>query len=548
LAAVGQPVSVCQQRSTSGTPLRLEPLGSTCRIRGVSQPARFRDLAEARGTLSPAELRFERARRTLGLAAGPLAFALLLLFPIPAPSPAGARLAAILAWVLVWWITEAVPIPVTSLLGPALAVVCGVGSAAEMFATFGDPIVLFFLGSFVVAEAMAVSGLDRRFAYAILRRPAVGASPGRLLVAFAAVAAAISAWLNNTATTAMLYPIGLSVLGALTRQAGAADPRRSRFATALLLALAYAASIGGIATPVGTAPNLIALGQLQALAGVRIPFFHWMLVATPIALAMLALLVGYLRFALPPDLPEARAGRAELALRMAPLGPLSRAERNVLLVFAATVGGWVLPGVLAIALGPDSEAFRAAQRILPESAVAILGASLLFVLPVDWRERRFTLAWSDAARIDWGTLLLFGGGLALGGAMFRTGLAQALGDGLVAWTGSDSQVALTFLFAWVALVLTETTSNTACVTMLAPIAIAAAQAAGVGPVPPAVAVAIASSMAFMLPVSTPPNAIVYGSGAVPITAMVRHGTVLDLAAALVVPSSVLLGCRLLGLS
>jgi len=263
---------------------------------------------------------------------------------------------------------------------------------------------------------------------------------------------------------------------------------------------------------------------------------------------MLAILLGWLRLALPPDVPGARGGSAELFAQAARLPPLSPAERNVLVAFGATVAGWVLPGLVAVALGGESASVRALQRMLPESVVAILGAALLFVLPVDWRARRFTLAWGNAARIDWGTLLLFGGGLSLGGAMFRTGMAQTLGEGLVAWTGAGSLVALTFLFAWVALALTETTSNTATVTMIAPIAIAAAQSAGVSPIPPAVAVALASSMAFMLPVSTPPNAIVYGSGAIPITAMLRHGTVLDLAAALVVPTGVLLGCRLLGLA
>jgi sodium-dependent dicarboxylate transporter 2/3/5 len=512
------------------------------------EPVRSRDLAQAQEVLSPAELRFERIRRTAGLFLGPLAFAVLLLLPPPVPRAEAARLTAILGWVLVWWITEAVPIPVTALLGPALAVVCGVGSAGEMFAPFGDPIVLFFLGSFVIAQAMAASGLDRRFAFAILSRPVVGASPERLLVGFAAITALLSAWLNNTATTAMLYPIALSVLAAVARGASGVAPARRRFGTALLLTLAWSSSIGGIATPVGTAPNLIALGQLEAMAGVRIPFFQWMMVAVPIAVAMLALLLLYVRWALPPDVPDAGRGRAALALEAAEIGPLSRAERNVLLAFCATVTGWVLPGALAVVLGADSEVFRAAQRILPESAVAILGAALLFVLPVDWKARRFTIAWSDVARIDWGTLLLFGGGLALGGAMFRTGLAHALGEGLVAWTGSTSLVALTYLFAWVALVMTETTSNTASATMLSPLAIAAAQAAGVSPIPPAVAVAIASSMAFMLPVSTPPNAIVYGSGLIPITSMLRHGTLLDLASAFVVPGGVLLTCRLLGIA
>jgi len=208
----------------------------------------------------------------------------------------------------------------------------------------------------------------------------------------------------------------------------------------------------------------------------------------------------------------------------------------------------VVPGLVAVAFGVDSPLATRLARVLPESVAALLGASLLFVLPVDWRARRMTLTWTDAARIDWGTLMLFGGGLALGGAMFRTGLAESFGHALVAWTGSDSLAALTCLFCWVAIVLTETTSNTATATMLAPLAIASAQAAGVSPIPPAMGVALGASMAFMLPVSTPPNAIVYGSGAVSITAMARHGLVLDLASAAIVPTGVLLGCRLLGLA
>jgi sodium-dependent dicarboxylate transporter 2/3/5 len=514
------------------------------RLRAVLEP-RFSDSVSAPlEALSAAEQRFDRARRTFGLFAGPALLLALLAFPPPAPGPEAARLVAVLGLVLVWWMTEAVPIPVTSLLGPALAVALGVGSAAELFAPFGDPIVFLFLGSFVLAEAMASSGLDRRLALAVLARRAVAASPTRLLAGFAAITAGISAWLNNTATTAMLYPIALSVLAALAR-AGGHDPRRLRWGTALLLAVAWSASIGGIATPVGTAPNMITLGQLETLAGVEIPFFHFMLIATPAALIMLALLVAWLRFALPPDVAAPGDAR-DLAAERAALGPLSRRERNVLAAFLATVAAWVGPGLLAVVLGPESALARDAQRLLPEPVVALFGAALLFVLPVDWRARRFTLEWREAGRIDWGTLMLFGGGLALGGAMFRTGLAAAIGEGLVAWTGSSSLVALTFLFSWVALALTETTSNTATATMLAPLVIASAQAAGVSPVPPALAMGLAASMAFMLPVSTPPNAIVYGSGCVPILAMVRHGLVMDLASAVVVPVVVLVTCRVLG--
>ena len=505
------------------------------------------DWEVANETLSAAEERFERGRKTLGLWLGPLVLALLLWFPPPAPSPEAARLAAVLAFTLVWWITEAIPIPATALLAPALAVVLGVGTAGELFAGFGDPIVLLFLGGFVVAEAMVTTGLDRRIAFAILARPGVAGSPARLLVAFTLLTAGVSAWMNNTSTTAMLYPIGLSVLTTLAREAGLV-PTRTRFGTSLMLVLAWASSIGGIMTPVGSAPNLIALGQLQKLAGSRVPFLYWMIVAVPIAVAMLGFLLAYFRVALAPDVPAAADMAARLESERRDLGRPSRAERNVIFAFGATVAMWVVPGLVAVAFGVDSPLATRLARVLPESVAALLGASLLFVLPVDWRARRMTLTWTDAARIDWGTLMLFGGGLALGGAMFRTGLAESFGHALVAWTGSDSLAALTCLFCWVAIVLTETTSNTATATMLAPLAIASAQAAGVSPIPPAMGVALGASMAFMLPVSTPPNAIVYGSGAVSITAMARHGLVLDLASAAIVPTGVLLGCRLLGLA
>jgi len=499
--------------------------------------------------ISPAESRFDQLRRAFGLWAGPALFIALLVFPVPAPNPEGARLAAVLVLVLVWWITEAVPLPVTALLGPALAVILGVGTATEMFAPFGDPIVILFLGGFLLAEAMVTTGLDRRVAYAILGRQWVGASPTRILVAFTVLTAGVSAWMNNTSTTAMIYPIGLSILNALAREAGV-ETTRLRYGTALMLAIAWSASIGGIMTPVGSAPNLIALGQLHKLADLRIPFFHWMAIATPIAIVILLFMVTYLRFAVPQD---ARGVGSEATARIvterAAMGTTSRSERNVIFAFLVTVTLWVLPGLLAVALGPDAPLVAKVQRMLPESVAAVIGGTLLFLLPAGASSRhRTTLTWADATRIDWGTLLLFGGGLALGAAMFRTGLAVSVGNGLIAYTGSDSLVALTCLFCWVALVLTETTSNTATATMLTPLSIAAAQAAGVSPVPVVMAVALGASMAFMLPVSTPPNAIIYGSGTVRITDMVRHGFAIDLASAAIIPFGVLAGCRLLGLA
>ena len=518
----------------------------------MSERARFRDLFEARETLSPAELAFERRRRTAGLVVGPLLFLLLLLFPVAGPDPRAARLAAILAWVLTWWITEAVPIPITALLGPALAVLCGVGGAKEMFASFGDPVIFLFLGSFVIAEVMSVHGLDRRIAYGILDRRWVGSSSTRILLAFVVITTGLSMWLSNTATTAMMYPIAMGVLAALSRllardDGTPANLQKMRFGTALLLVTAYASSIGGVGTPVGTPPNLIALGQLAELTGTRIPFFQWMALAVPIVAAMLVFAVLYFRFAFPPEVGTIEGSAAFIAEERGRLGALKAGERNVLAAFLVTAALWVLPGVAAIVLGAGSPASRTLTSLLPEGVVALLGAASLFVLPVNWKERRFTASWIDVSRIDWGTLLLFGGGLALGGAMFRTGLASTVGHALTGLTGARSLVALTFLFSVFAIYFTEVTSNTATATMLVPLAIAAARAAGVSPLEPAIGCAIGCSMAFMLPVATPPNAIVYGSGCVPITKMVRAGFWFNIAASIIVPTGVLVMCRLLGL-
>ncbi|NCO69218.1 MAG: anion transporter, partial [Acidobacteria bacterium] len=303
-----------------------------------------------RVVLSTAEERFERRRRTAGLFLGPTAFILLLALPPAGLAPAAARLAAVVAWVLIWWITEPVPIPVTALLGPALVVALGVGNAKVTFAPFGDPIIMLFLGGFLIAEAMRLHGLDRRIAFTLLGSRAVGGDPRRVLIAFAALAAGLSMWISNTATTAMLYPIALGVLAALDR-VGTPTPETStktaRFGIGLLLACAFGSSIGGIATPVGTPPNLIAIGQLQALAGIRISFVQWMAIAAPLTLIMLALAVVYLHRRFPAGVERSAEVRRALAAGRAGLPPLGRGERNVLAAFAVAVTLWVVPGLIA---------------------------------------------------------------------------------------------------------------------------------------------------------------------------------------------------------
>jgi sodium-dependent dicarboxylate transporter 2/3/5 len=491
---------------------------------------------EVRARLSTAEERFERARRTLGFFAGPAAFLVLLALPPAGLEAPAARLAAVMAWVIAWWITEPVPIPVTALLGPALAILLGVGGAKELLAEFGNPILFLFLGGFLIAEAMVVHDLHRRIAYGLLATRLVGGKPGRVLIAFCLLAAGLSMWISNSATTAVLYPIALGALATL----GGPGTNVRDAAPSLLLACAYASSVGGIGTPVGSPPNLIAMAQLEELAGARISFVRWMGLTLPVMLAMLLATVLILRRRLPPSSAGAEASLRRLEAQRDALGPLKRGERNVLVAFGAAVALWILPGALAAALGPQSAWVERLEQILPESIVSVLAASLLFVLPVRWSERRFTLAWSDAARIDWGTLLLFGGGLSLGAAMFRTGLAEAVGHALTSATGASSAAGLAFVFGIFAIFFSEVVSNTAAATMLVPLAIAAAQSAGADPVPPAIACTLGSSLAFMLPVGTPPNALVYGSGLLRVTDMVRAGFLMDLAACVFVPVGALI--------
>ena len=225
---------------------------------------------------------------------------------------------------------------------------------------------------------------------------------------------------------------------------------------------------------------------------------------------------------------------------LARLGPVSAGQRNVLMAFGLTVLLWVMPGVLAVA-GIDTSPFgRAFARSVPESVAAMIGALLLFLLPLDWRARNFTLTWDQALRIDWGVVMLFGGGLAMGELAFSTGLAEAMGKGITAWLPSQTTVALTMLFTGVAIVLSEATSNTAAATMIVPIAIAVSQAAGVRAIEPALGATLGASMGFMMPVSTPPNAIVYSSGFIPITSMMRYGVMLDAAGYVVIVALVLL--------
>src|SRR5438093_3494681 len=286
------------------------------------------------------EERFEQWRRTIGLAAAPVVFAVLWMIPLAGVSVTAHRLAAVLSAAVVLWITEAIPLPVTAMLGPALCVLIGIAPAKEIFRGFADPIIFLFLGSFLIAEAMLRHGLIRRIAFGIMRR--VGTSPTRLLAAFGTATALISLWVSNTATTAMMFPIALAIL----KEARMPPP----FATALMLMTAFAASVGGLGTPVGTPPNLIGLGLIETSLKIKITFFQWVLFGFPLAAILVAFLCLYFR-------SSGQTSTSDQTMHLEPVSPLSIGERNVLIAFCTTVILWIGPGIVALTRGANDPLF-----------------------------------------------------------------------------------------------------------------------------------------------------------------------------------------------
>jgi sodium-dependent dicarboxylate transporter 2/3/5 len=500
--------------------------------------ATYRSLGEQQ--LSPAEERFEKGRRTVGLFLAPAVTIVFALLPLDLPRDQQ-LLAAILLGVIVLWITEPVPIPIGGLIGIGAIVVLGVVSADEAVAPFGSTTVFTFIGAFILAAAMLKHGVARRFAMFVLSLKFVGTSTYRVAIAFGAITALLSAFVSNTATVAMLLPtaIGIiSVIAKLLQDKGLVkpdfDPLRLRVGVAIMLMLAYGASVGGLLTPVGTPPNLIGRGLIEEATGERIGFLDWMLMALPICALMFVALAIVLLLLNKPEIRRIEGVSEYVRAERAQLGSFSRAERNTLIAFAVTVSLWIFPGIIALTAGTDSALYETVSGRLNEGIVAVLGASLLFLLPTDWRSREFTLNWSDAARIDWGTVLLFGTGIIFGSLLADTGLAETIGQGAADTLGLTSTFAITIFAVILAIIISETTSNTASAAVVVPIIIPVAVAAGVNPFVPALAATFAASFGFMLPVSTPQNAIVYGSGVVPITKMIRSGASFDVLGALLI--------------
>lgn len=477
---------------------------------------------------------FDRKRRTIGLFGAPICAILIFLTPIPDLSLAAHKLLSLMVLIALWWITEPLPLPVTALLGPTLAVVIGIVPASTAFSAFANPLIFLFMGGFILATAMMHHHLDKRFAFWLLSRRWVGSNPKRILLAMGLATALCSGWVSNTATTAMMFPISLGLLGAIKEMFAAQgkhlDLHHTKYATGIMLMTAYAASIGGSLTPIGASPNIIVLGFLSEMSHMYVSFFDWMVWGAISSVLYFIIAYAVIVRMYPLEVTEITGANEFIAARRKGLGKWTRAQKNTLIAFSIAIILWITPGIMSLILDPGNPTIKLYNRLFPESVAALVGALVLFILPVDFKERQFTLSWKEAAKgIEWGTLLLFGGGLAMGTMMYATGLSAWFGSLIIdALGGNPSEVSLIAVFAVMSLVMSELTSHTAATNMVGPLGITAAMAAGFNPVPIAVAIALASSLGFMLPVSTPPNAIVYASGYIPITTMIKTGVYIDI--------------------
>ena len=456
-------------------------------------------------------------RQQVGLLLGPCLFVLLLLLPLPEGLSAQAMaVVAVTLLMAVFWISEAIPIPATALFPIALFPLLGVMPTAKVTVSYGNHLIFLFMGGFLIAMAIERWQLHKRIALHTVNL--VGVTPNRVILGFMIATAFLSCWISNTATAMLMVTIGMAVLNQLAGSEDGRELAQTNFGIALMLGIAYAASIGGVATLIGTPPNAILAGVVEKQYGYTIGFAEWMLFAMPLSIVMLALTWFYLtRIAFRNNAAELPGGKAVIREQLAALGAMSKQERRVLAVFLFVVAAWLFRGLLP---------FEALKDVT-DSAVAILGALLLFVIPADLKKGEFLLDWKTAVNIPWDIILLFGGGFALAAGFSASGLTEWIGSQLSLLEGTNLVVLIAVVVVMV-IFLTEVTSNTATASLLLPVMAGFAMATNEPPLSLMAAVALAASFAFMLPVATPPNAIVFSSRQVTIPQMARAGIWLNL--------------------
>lgn len=455
----------------------------------------------------------------IGFWTGPALFLLIWFFLHPSDMPAPAvAVMAITVWISVWWVTEAIPLPATSLLPIILFPLMGILRLDETTSSYGQPIVFLYIGGFLLAIAIENTGLHKRIALHIIR--SMGTQLSMIVLGFMIATGFLSMWISNTATAIMMLPIGLAIIRATIPED---DPHQVRFRKALMLAIAYAASIGGLATLIGTPPNIVFAGYIREQYEQEVSFTQWFLIGFPIALMMLIISWWYIvRVGYSLKNIRLPGGREWIDQRIAETGKMTIAEKKVTAVFVLVALAWITRSFLL-------------EKIIPgidDTIIAVAGGLALFFLSTGKLQHRL-LSWDDVTKLPWGIVLLFGGGLALAEAFEVSGLAQWIGNNLSGLGGLPVFVAI---FIVVALVnfLTEFTSNLATVTMILPVLAPVAASVGIHPFFFMVGATLAASTGFMMPAGTPPNAIAFGSGYLTIWDMVKTGFFLNLISVIII--------------
>ncbi|MGL1930410.1 MAG: DASS family sodium-coupled anion symporter [Desulfotalea sp.] len=494
---------------------------------GAAPAEHTKRLKTGPGGVEEGEPRDYSTRQRVGLFLGPALFLIMLLCPTPAGmEPNAQKMAAVAFLMATWWMTEAIPIPATSLLPIALFPLMGIMHTKSAAAPYASHLIFLFMGGFIIALAMQRWNLHRRIAMNIVK--IIGFSPSRLIFGFMTATAALSAFVSNTATTVMMMPIGLAIITHVVAEGKKEglhkvidfSPEQFAFGLNLMLGIAYAASIGGIATLIGTPPNTVLAAFLQKTYGYEITFLGWMTVGVPLVLVMLPLCWLWLtKIANPMKLQKIPGGRDLIDSELKEMGSMSTGERWTALVFLLTALGWIFRKKLGFMF--------ADPKLVTDATIAMAGALSLFLIPISFKKNIFVMNWEWASKMPWGVLILFGGGLSMAGGFKATKLAEWIG-GQVGLLEHAPVLVLIIAVAALIMFLTELTSNTATSAMVMPILAAVAIGLGQNPLLLLVPAAIAASCAFMLPVATPPNAIVFGSGYVTIPQMARSGLGLNL--------------------
>jgi len=458
--------------------------------------------------------------RQIGLLGG-LVFALLAfqLEPPEGLSGDGWLVLVIALWMAIWWMTEAVPIAVTALVPLVLFPILNLGTITSVGSSYAGKAVFLTLGGFIIGLAIQRWNLHIRIAMETVKR--VGTEPKGVIGGFMLASAFLSMWITNTATTVMMLPIALSVALLLESEGEGDAVSKAAFGTSLMLGLSYSASIGGMMTLIGTSTNVMFKGYFEQNYGLEIDFLDWMMVGVPIGITLLVIVWWMLTFVLFPCEMIGHKGIGNIIdKKLDDLGKMSTAEIRTLLVFVLTASLWIGKGLIEPFLG---------GLVLNDASIAIFGAILLFVIPVDWKAGVFLLQWSDTKDVPWGILLLLGGGLALAGAMNSFGVADWIGSKITQFDDISAWL-LVLLTVMLIIFLSELMSNVATLTAFLPIIVAVAIGFGEDPLLLALPAAFAASCAFMLPIATPPNAIVFGSGLLSIPQMAKTGFFLNIIA------------------